>query len=67
MRSQQDWAVLNAPPNIEEARQRTVHALESRFLVFHGVEIDDLESLVSDARQRDISLQSKVHRFATIY
>ena len=60
MRSQQDWAVLNAPPNIEEARKRTVHTLDSRFPVFHGVEIDNLESLVAEARQRDVSLQSKV-------
>jgi hypothetical protein len=57
MTSQQIQTLL-APPNIEEARQKTVFLLNSRFQSLDDLE--DLDSLVSEAKRHNDELQARV-------
>jgi hypothetical protein len=56
--SSQQIQTLLAPPNNEEARQRTVIFLNSRFQSLD--DLDDLKSLVLEAKRHNDELQANV-------
>ncbi|KAF8058265.1 TIP-1 family-domain-containing protein [Lyophyllum atratum] len=57
MTSQQIRTLL-APPNVQDANQKTVTLLNARFQTLD--DLDELESLVLDAQERNDDLQSKL-------
>jgi hypothetical protein len=59
MASQQESAALGAPPKADHACQKAAALLNSRFSTFR--DLDALESLVWDAEERHVLLQTKVH------
>lgn len=59
--SSQQIQTLLAPPNGKEADQKTVTFLNSRFQSLD--ELDDIELVVSEARQRNDELQVNVRSY----